>query len=51
VRFLRSGGKQVVITSYEHLIDAVAGRTGTHILPDPTSGPHSVSEQEVPVGG
>lgn len=51
VRFLRSGGKQVVITSYEHLIDAVAGRTGTHILPDPTSGPHSVSEHEVSVGG
>ncbi|HZC23427.1 MAG TPA: carbamate kinase [Candidatus Binatia bacterium] len=51
VRFLRSGGKQVVITSYEHLIDAVAGRAGTHILPDPTSRTHSVSEQEISVGG
>lgn len=51
VRFLRSGGKQVVITSYEHLIDAVAGRTGTHILPDPTSGQRSVSEQAISVGG
>ena len=34
LHFLQAGGKEVVITSYEHLRDAVAGRAGTHILPD-----------------
>jgi hypothetical protein len=38
LRFLKNGGtgvhgKEVIITSYEHLNDAVAGRAGTHILP------------------
>lgn len=33
--FLRAGGKEVVITSYEYLTDAVAGHAGTHIIPDP----------------
>jgi carbamate kinase len=33
LRFLRSGGKEVVISSYEHLCKAVAGRAGTRILP------------------
>src|SRR5579862_4030955 len=33
--FLKTGGKEVVITSYEYLRDAVAGRAGTHIVPDP----------------
>lgn len=51
VRFLRSGGKQVVITSYEHLIDAVAGRSGTHILPDAVSDPKGLAEEHVSVGG
>lgn len=35
LRFLRAGGKEVIITSYEHLCDAVAGRAGTSILPGP----------------
>ena len=34
LRFLRAGGKEVVITSYDHLCDAVAGRAGTHVVPD-----------------
>ncbi len=34
LRFLRSGGKEVIITSYEHLCDAVRGETGTHIVDD-----------------
>lgn len=34
LRFLRAGGKEVVITSYEHLCDAIAGTAGTHIVPD-----------------
>jgi carbamate kinase len=37
LRFLKAGGKEVVITSYEHLCDAVAGRAGTHIVPDDPS--------------
>jgi carbamate kinase len=32
LRFLRSGGKEVVITSYEHLCEAVEGDAGTHIV-------------------
>jgi carbamate kinase len=51
LRFLRSGGKQVVITSYEHLIDAIAGRTGTHILPDSTTDLNRPAEEHVAVGG
>ncbi len=34
LQFLKSGGQKVIITSYEHLCDAVAGRAGTHIVPD-----------------
>ena len=33
LRFLRAGGKEVIISSYEHLCDAVAGKAGTRILP------------------
>jgi len=32
LRFLRNGGKEVIITSYEHLSEAVEGEAGTHIL-------------------
>jgi carbamate kinase len=32
--FLRRGGKEAVITSFELLADAVRGNAGTHILPD-----------------
>jgi carbamate kinase len=34
--FLRHGGKEAVITSFEHLADAVKGSAGTHILPNST---------------
>ena len=34
LRFLKQGGKEVIITSYEHLFNAVHGTAGTHILPD-----------------
>ncbi|MFB3814956.1 MAG: carbamate kinase [Terriglobales bacterium] len=33
LRFLRDGGKEVIITSYEHLCAAVSGMAGTHIVP------------------
>jgi carbamate kinase len=51
LRFLKSGGKEVVITSYEHLIEAVAGRMGTRIFPDSSSLGHAMTQTEVPVGG
>lgn len=52
LRFLRHGGKQAIITSYEHLADAVNGRAGTHILPDHEfSGSGRKAESEFSVGG
>ena len=32
IHFLRSGGTEAVITSFEHLCDAVAGHAGTRIV-------------------
>jgi carbamate kinase len=52
LRFLRSGGREAVITSYEHLCEAVAGRAGTHIVPDSHAlEVHLRTNSEVPVGG
>ena len=34
IKFLREGGREAVITSYENLRDALGGRAGTHIVPD-----------------
>jgi len=36
LRFLKHGGREVVITCYENLCEAVAGRAGTHVLSDAT---------------
>jgi carbamate kinase len=33
IRFLRQGGREVIITSYEYLEDALAGTAGTRIVP------------------
>lgn len=33
VRYLRSNGKRVIITSYEYIEEALKGNAGTHILP------------------
>jgi len=41
LRFLRAGGKQAVITSYEHLCEAVRGSAGTHIVSDDVPGDHT----------
>jgi len=38
LHFLRGGGQEAVITSYDHLHDAIAGRTGTRIVPGVTAG-------------
>jgi len=51
LRFLKGGGQEVVITSYENLIEAVAGHVGTHIFPDLASLTRAITETEVPVGG
>ncbi len=34
LRFLESGGREAVITSFEHLQEAVTGAAGTHIVRD-----------------
>jgi len=52
LHFLRAGGKEVVITSYDHLCDAIAGRAGTHIVPDETAEAGTrPAHSEAPVGG
>ncbi|MBE3072356.1 MAG: carbamate kinase, partial [Acidobacteria bacterium] len=33
LRFLRAGGSEVIITSYDRLCEAVGGTAGTHIVP------------------
>jgi len=51
LRFLKAGGKEVVITSYEYLTEAIAGRTGTHIVADPVGAENKPLEREITVGG
>jgi len=52
LHFLRSGGKEVVITSYGHLCDAIAERVGTHIVPDAEVVTSKLQVHlEVPAGG
>jgi carbamate kinase len=34
LRFLKRGGREAVITSFTHMLDAVAGRAGTHVVAD-----------------
>ncbi len=48
LRFLRAGGKEVIITSFEHMLDAVHGAAGTHIVPDRPK-KESTKTEEVPV--
>ena len=51
LHFLHGGGKEAVITSNDHLWDAIAGRAGTRILPGAT-GPAELHEPcEANVGG
>jgi carbamate kinase len=33
--FLARGGHEAIITNHQHMVDAVQGRGGTHIVPDP----------------
>lgn len=47
LRFLEAGGKEVIITSFEHLLEAVRGNAGTHIVPDATPPMQSKTEEVV----
>jgi len=51
LRFLKAGGKEVVITSYEYLAEAVAGTMGTHITPQSDLSLDKVLAPEISVGG
>jgi carbamate kinase len=51
LRFLKAGGKEVVITSYEYLTEAVAGRMGTQVRPDIGAIVGKSVGREVSVGG
>ena len=51
LRFLRGGGSEAVITSHECLRDAVAGRTGTRIVPGAATAAELQEPCEVHVGG
>ena len=46
LRFLHGGGREAVITSYEHLCEAVQGSAGTHIVADAESGGKTVPQEE-----
>jgi hypothetical protein len=52
LRFLRSGGKEAIITSCENLCQAVIGSVGTHMFPDHDCGEiERRAGLELPVGG
>ncbi len=52
LRFLRAGGQEAIITSYEYLTTAVAGTAGTHVLPDGEEMPGKTTiRDQIPVGG
>jgi carbamate kinase len=36
-RFVEQGGKYAVITSLDHIVDAVAANAGTVVLPEPAN--------------
>ncbi len=47
LRFLKQGGREAVITSYEKLQEAIAGSAGTHIVPDGYRQALEEREQEI----
>jgi carbamate kinase len=52
LRFLQGGGREAVITSYEHLREAVEGSAGTHIVADAEPDNKTMAQEqelEVPV--
>ena len=52
LRFLHDGGKEAIITSCDHLSDAVRGSAGTHIFPDRENMNLAMDLRlELPIGG
>jgi hypothetical protein len=51
LRFLKAGGKEVLITSYEHLVAAAAGNYGTRITREAADAVSPSKKREIPVGG
>ena len=52
LHFLESGGREAVITSFEHLCEAVAGSAGTRIVRNPEPGREAQRQElEVPIIG
>ena len=52
LRFLRHGGKEAIITSCDHLREAVGGSAGTHVFPDQASLSLAMDLRlELPIGG
>ena len=50
IQFLRNGGREAVITSFEYLCEAIQGKAGTRITNDQGSGAAMAAEEtEVPV--
>ena len=47
LRFLENGGREAVITSFQHLRKAVKGKAGTHIVPDDSAAKCEVQEELV----
>lgn len=47
LRFLKAGGKRAVITSFTHLLEAVAGHAGTHIVANGLTGADIKQEEQV----
>jgi carbamate kinase len=47
LRFLRSGGKEAIVTSQEHLSEAVMGLAGTRIVPDAAADKTASLEEEL----
>jgi len=51
LRFLRGGGKEAVITSYDRLCEAMAGRAGTRVVPGTAATLELEEMGEAHVGG
>lgn len=51
LRFLRAGGSEAIITSYEYLEPALKGHAGTHVVSEPVVPEWQRKRLEVPVGG
>jgi carbamate kinase len=51
LRFLRAGGKEAIITSYEYLEQALNGAAGTHVISETQVPEWQQTRLAVPVGG